>query len=414
MLTLSTCRRVSIAVLALVAVLVGAAASVAQNRRAAVPPAAGGVQIYTSNNFRVVTDLDAKEAAELLDRLETMLKFVSAYFGKKNIRTIDMYVARDIDAWPAGRLAKMDPDGIAMIRGGAGVTQIATALINGRPVDAQAVVYAVADHGTPQHEAVHAYCGLAFGAAGPVWYAEGMAEVGQYWKAGDKGVNAVPQVLEYLRESEPKPLDEIVDNPLETTGDSWQNYAWRWALCHLLGYNTNYTDRFKPLGLALLNRQDVDFWQVYGSQAAEIGFEYQFFLKHVEAGYRVDLCSWDWKSKSAAPDPVARAARSRPVAGGKCARVKLKAGETYTYEASGDWSCSPDGPDLTCDGDETGSGRLVGCLYQEFTLTEEFDLGVTGTFTAPAEGTLYLRCRDAWGSVADNQGSVTFKMRPGM
>ena len=40
-----------------------------------------------------------------------MLKFVSAYSGKKNIRTIDMYVARDIDAWPAETLAKWTPMG---------------------------------------------------------------------------------------------------------------------------------------------------------------------------------------------------------------------------------------------------------------------------------------------------------------
>lgn len=384
----------------------------AQSRRAVVKkPDLGGVQSYTSTNFRVVTDLSAAEAEELLERLETMLKFVSAYFGQKNIRTIDMYVARDIESWPAEALAQLDPDGVAMIRGGAGVTQSVTALVNGRAVDARAVVYAVADRGTPQHEAVHAYCSLAFGHTGPVWYAEGMAEVGQYWREGEKSVNAAPEVLAYLRESTPKPLDQIVNNPLEATGDSWQNYAWRWALCHLLGHNTNYTDRFKPLGLALLNRQNVDFWQVYGGQSAEIAFEYQFFLQHIESGYRVDLCSWDWKSKSAAPRSAGTVSKITANRGWQHAKVKLQAGESYAFETTGEWCCSADGPQLTSDGDETGRGKLVGCLYQDYTLTEEFDLGATGTITAPADGVLYLRCRDAWGSVADNKGSMTFKIR---
>ena len=114
------------------------------------------------------------------------------------------------------------------------------------------------------------------------------------------------------------------------------------------------------------------------------------------------------EDESAAPRSSGTSCKVAAVRGWQCARVKLKAGETYTYEASGDWSCSPDGPDLTCDGDETGSGRLVGCLYQEFTLTEEFDLGVTGSFTAPAEGTLYLAAGTHGGAWPTIRGA-TFK-----
>ena len=389
--------------------------AIAQNRRPAVNQSAllaGGLRTLSSQNFRLVTDLSDKEARDLLLRLETMLKLVSSYFGKRNIRTIDMYVAKDIGKWPTDATAQLEPIGIEMIRAGGGITLGKTALINGRPVDAQAVVYAVADHGTPQHEAVHAYCILAFGTAGPVWYAEGMAEVGQYWKEGDKSVTAAQEVVDYLRSQSPRPLDKIVNNPLETTGDSWQNYAWRWALCHLLGHNENYTERFKPLGLGLLNRQSVDFWQVYGSQAAEIDFEYQLFHKNLEAGYRVDLCSWDWKSKPAAPRSSGNTFKVQAARGWQAAKLQLKAGASYRVEAAGEWTLEPDTAAVTGNGGKDGRGRLVGCLFQDYQLSDEFELGTNTTFVAPVDGALFVRCREGWGAIADNKGSLNCKLIP--
>ena len=266
----------------------------AQGQRNQQP--AAGPQLYSSRNFQVMTDLDAEEAQELLDRLETMLRLVSGYFGRPNTKPIDMFVVEDISRWPQSALEQMDENGLASIRGGGGLT-ITQVVTNGQQFDSKSVVFATSARGTPQHEAVHAYCGHAFGRTGPVWYGEGMAEVGNYWRENDKSVTAEPYVIQYLQSSEIRPLTDIVNNPLERTGDSWQNYAWRWALCHLLGFNENYTDRFKPLGLQLLRGNDIDFWEVYGNHAAEIDFEYRQFLTDIDAGYRCDLCSWDWRTR---------------------------------------------------------------------------------------------------------------------
>ncbi len=372
-------------------------------------------KLYKSPNFHVMTDLSAEEADALLTRLETMLKLVSAYFGRRNTRTIEMYVIDDFAHWPEATLAGMDPDGVQSVRGGGGLT-ITQVISSGNQFISKAVVYAGADHGTPQHEAVHAYCGHAFGETGPVWYSEGMAEVGNYWVENDKSVTADPRVIRYLKSDEPKPLNDIVNNPLETTGDSWQNYAWRWALCHLLGFNENYTDRFKPLGLALLAKRDVDFWQVYGTQSEEIEFEYKLFLADMDAGYRCDLCSWDWKTKSrglqgsAKVQSIIRADR-----GWQASRLKLFADTTYAYEATGDWTISDEAADkdLTADGADNGRGRLVGVIFKDYTLSEPFDLGTTGQFTAPTDGDLFVRCRDDWNSIADNEGRITLKITLG-
>lgn len=386
-----------------------------RRRGAAVEEPPPGPKPYRSRNFHVMTDLPREEAAELLQRLETMLRLVSAYYGRPNPRPIEMYVFDDFDNWTPEHLAQLNPDGVAMVRAGGGltITQVISSTVS-RDFVSKAVVFAGSDHGTPQHEAVHAYCGHAFGETGPVWYAEGMAEVGQYWKANDKSVNADPRVIEYLKSQEPKELNAIVNNPLETTGDSWQNYSWRWALCHLLGFNENYTQRFKPLGLALLGGQDVDFWQVYGTQAEEINFEYQLFLQDVEVGYRCDLCSWDWRTRfKGLQGDAAVVSRIRADRGWQASRLKVFERDSYAYTATGDWQLDRESDDVTADGDEEGAGRLVGVIFSNYTLSEPIELGVEGTFTAPQDGDLFLRCRDHWGEIADNSGVVTVRLSRG-
>ena len=371
-----------------------------------------GVSNYWSPNFLLHTDLPDENAEELLDRLETMLDLISKYWQRPPVGVIEMFVVKDLQSWPQGAIPGELRDSIAA---GAGLT-VTNTVSNGGAFLAKSIVYAVADRGTPQHEAVHAYCGQAFGRTGPLWYSEGMAEMGQYWRDGDFSVNAHPRVIRYLRSSEPKSLNEIV-NSREYTGDSWQNYAWRWALCHLLANNKNYATRFRPLGLALLTKQPgASFEQAYGDMAKEISFEYRQFLKNLETGYRADLCSWDWKTKF------------KLVRSGAVSQVKIKAGEgwqpsrlivnegdEYEYSVAGTWTLSPDGVPVDADGDARGRGKLIGVLLsdenRDYTLGKPFELGKFGSVTAPGNGSLYLRCREDWGGLADNQGTVSVKLK---
>ncbi len=125
--------------------------------------------------------------------------------------------------------------------------------------------------------------------------------MGNYWKEGDASVNCGQYVVQYIHSSPPKTLNEIV-NSKEVTGDSWQNYAWRWALCHLLVNNPNYRDRFRPLGLAMLTGQRASFNSAYGSMAEEISFEYLVLPSSTStSAYRADLVFWNWKTKSTSP-----------------------------------------------------------------------------------------------------------------
>ncbi len=368
---------------------------------------AGEPPLYRTRNFAVKTDIPPEEAQELLERLETMLVLISKYWGRPNSQSIDMYVVRDVAKWPAGIL---DAEGLDHILAGGGVTvgQTQQNARTGEVLASRAVVYAVADRGTPQHEAVHAYCVLNFGRTGPTWYSEGMAEMGQYWKDKDFAVNCHPEVIKYLKSEEPKLLTEITDLG-QKTGDSWQNYAWRWALCHLLANNTNYAPRFHPLGMALLNGQRSSFEDVYGPMAKEISFEYVQFLKNFDQGYRADLCSWDWKAKFNGVLTRPMTAKIKAAGGWQPARLFVKEGVSYKYSTKGEWSLSKDAEKLSAAGASDGQGRLEAVVFHEYQLSDPIELGVDGAFTAPVEGKLFLRCRDSWAEIGDNSGEISVK-----
>lgn len=363
-----------------------------------------------SKNFLLHTDLNDDDAKELLERLEKMLGLISKYWARPNRQIIECYVVKDLKNWPPGSI---DPNGWARIAARAGVTSTRR-VSQGTAFRAKSIAYVIADRGTPQHEAVHAYCGQAFGRTVPVWYAEGMAEMGQYWKDKDRTVNCDRYVVDFIRKSKPKSINEIV-NGNERTGDTWQNYAWRWALCHLLANNPNYSQRFRPLGLSLLTNGRSTFQNTYGSMAKEIGFEYVFFLEHLEQGLRADLIAWDWKAKYRFPrgaTPVSAYVNAK--GGWQAGRCNVKEGTEYDYAASGLWRFQTAGDLIDADGVEGGKGKLVGVIFDDdkYTLSEPFELGAYGSWKAPSSGKLYLRCRQPWKEINDEDtGRLAFKIK---
>jgi hypothetical protein len=365
---------------------------------------------FRSKNFLIHTDLPEKEAKELLTKLETMLTLLSRYWGRKNSRVIECYVVKNLRDWPAEYLRQMHPHGLAKIQSGAGVT-VSRIQTLGTRFRAISKVYAIAQRGVPQHEAVHAFCAHAFGSLGPVWYSEGMAEMGKYWKEKDSSVNCSLYVAKYLRSSPVKDLSEIVVKTAKS-GDSWQNYAWRWALCHLLANNPNYSTRFRPLGLGLLMKKRTSFRRIYGSMAQEIEFEYRFFLEHLEPGLRVDLCSWDWKTKYRTPRRgSAQTSRINAQKGWQPSTLEVKEGLEYEFSATGNWKTTKNGTDVTADGHPGGEGKLMGIIFNDYKLGKPFELGSYGSFKAPGNGKLLLRCADKWIKLADNKGQIVVKLK---
>lgn len=389
-----------------------ASPAAAQSFSAAQAPAyapTGSIpQDFRSQHFILHTDLTAAEAKELLEKLEYMLGIISVYWQKPPQGIIECYVAKDVGKWPAGSIP--DDYGRQKIARREGVT---VSLVLGN--EGKSTVYASAEGGVTQHEAVHAYCAQNFGTTGPTWYSEGMAEMGQYWRKGSLDVQVHEYVVKHIRESEPKSLNAIV-NSKETTGDSWENYAWRWALCHLLASNPNYAANFRPLGLGILNQKPVSFEQAYGHMANEISFEYLFFLQRLCNGFRNDLCAWDWKRKFTAMAPgTARTMPVQAARGFQPTGILVKAGQSYDVNCTGTWKLDKKSTKpVTAAGEEGAKpeddGKLIGTIFSEFQLSEEFEIGATGSFTIPSDGQLYVRCRSDWGSIGDNTGTITVKL----
>lgn len=91
----------------------------------------------------------------------------------------------------------------------------------------------------------------------------------------------------------------------------------------------------------------------------------------------------------------------------------VKTGDKLSYSTTGEWSLAKEGKKLAADGDDDGKGKLVGILFQDYRLSEPFELGALGDWESPGDGNLFLRCRDDWSSMGDNGGSITVKFKVG-
>lgn len=376
-----------------------------------------------SDHFTLYTDISERSAQVLLTKLETMYALIAKYYGRRPRQSIECYVIR-IEPNPSRQggpmpnrivnrkywLSQLPGVGVLKIEEGAGVT---ASVSNGRQT--RSVVFSCDKHGVVQHESVHAYCAQTFGKTGPVWYAEGMAEMGQYWRPGNLAVQVDPVVIDYLTHaSQPKRLGEIVQAG-QITGDSWKAYAWRWALCHLLSSNPNYQRRFKQLGMNIMAGKEDSFELAFGSVAQQISFEYDQFVQNFDNGYRVDLCAWDWNTRAQEPKPARTVKTTVEAARGwQATPLQLTAGQSYDVISQGTWQIEADGKEVDANGTPDGTGKLVGVIFHDYQLSDPFPLSTEGSFTAPATGQLFLRCEESWRSLADNSGSLKafFRVSP--
>ena len=360
-----------------------------------------------SRHFSFLSDVSDREAKRILDKLETMVGLLEKSFGRRQRGVIEGFIVHDLAVWPEGVLT--EPLGIEKITEPAGIC-FTTALGPER----RAVLYACDDPGIIQHECTHGFCHLAFGGVGPLWLAEGLAELGRFWREKEKGINVPPVILTHLRVALAPSLSAITA-PNQPPSNDWRDYTWRYALCQMLVDNPNYADRFRGLAVALMEGQPgVSFESVYGPVRREMAFEFEQFLTHVGNGYRADLTAWPWKAKQRklAPGGVGRA-KVKAAAGWQASGVEVEAGAVYVITAEGTWrmadGAEPNGPD----GDAAGQGRLAGALMADFTVSPEIPLGRHTSWIAPADGFLMLRAADAWTELADNDGTIAVTIRRG-
>lgn len=237
-----------------------------------------------------------------------------------------------------------------------------------------------------------------------------MAEMGNYWVEGDSTVTAPEYVIQFLKRSKRKTLSEITDND-QRTGDGWKNYAWRWALCHFLVNNKNYSDRFRLIGVGFLTGKPASFDRAFESTMEELDFEFQFFIDHLERGFDVNRCAWNWKARFREQKGTRQiVAKIKADKGWQPSGLKVVKGNTYRFKSEGSWQTSDSAESVSADGEASGAAALTATIYDNHELASEFSLSADGTFTASQDGRLMLRCRDSWHELSDNSGTLTVEL----
>jgi hypothetical protein len=373
-----------------------------------VPPAEP--RLVRSAHFAFMTDVSDREWAVIGFKLERMVAALEKFLGRRMTGVVEGFVAGDLATFPPGLID--DEFGVEKIRRGEGVC-VSSRLGTQR----HARLYSCADHGVIQHECVHGICHLTFGSTGPTWLAEGLAELGNYWKDGDQTIDLPAPVIAYLQSESPKRKLLEIAVPGRTEAGTWQDYAWRWALCHLLANNPNYSDRFVPLAVGLMEeRGGVSFENVYGPVAREVSFEYDRFLATLGNGYRSDLTAWPWKTKfQRLAESGTAAVKIKAQGGWQPTRVLVESGDRYEVVAEGTWRIATAGQPLDADGEADGRGRLVAAVLAssdtDYSLSSEIPLGRTTSLEPPVGGQLFLRCADAWTELTDNRGELAVTIR---
>jgi hypothetical protein len=437
--------RVAMRVVTLVVCLLvaGHAISVQAGEPATPPASAGkGPRIaLRSARFVLHTDLPRPDAEQTLERMETALKAAAKYWKCEPRGQIACYVVADLENWPDSSL----PHPLARVWvGGVGGATISEFTGAGRETRIRATVYAVPRRGVVEHEVIHAYCYQTFGEAGPDWYKEGMAQlVSQSGESGgaagchaglvyvlEKGTSAtVQEVVQAGRftvqlhdsfgamlakrsdRQQHVPLSDWTTQDTELVRSAEQHYVRSWALCHMLLCNPNYATRFRSLGDSFVNQGRDSFDSAFAPVAKEMAFEYAFFLQHIDIGYRVDLCRWDWQKRFRTLDAHGTAsARIEAARGYQATGLTVVAGQHYDYATIGSWGTSAESPSTNADGDRHGTGRMVAVVLDAYRLGEPFELGNQGTFQAENDGNLYIRCQDAWNELHDNRGAIQVRL----
>lgn len=416
-----------------------------QGAEPGAPPSAGPpvsrLREYRTPSLILITDLPEAQAKAAIGNLQRTLAQAAKYWGQEPRGQIECYLLHDAESLPDSEL----PHRLARVLvGGVGGATLPNRSRSRTAVRNMPTVFASTRPGVAEHELVHAYCTQTFGFTGPDWYKEGMAEIAVLGCTRESGVVCSPEQIELLRGSHQVDIQQILatgksgqkifdslkamlDDPKnrnrhvplsdwsridsDNVASARQEYLRSWALCYMLLHNPNFSNRFRALGRRYVVSEKDEFGTLFASLEREIVFEYSFFLRNIDVGYRVDLCSWDWNkrfrpAKRGSPTSV----RVLAGKGYQSSGLSVIAGQRYSYQTEGTWNTSQLREATAADGGSDHRGRLMGIVFKDYRLSEPLYLGSQGTFAAPVSGNLYLRCNDAWNEVHDNEGQTVVRL----
>lgn len=295
------------------------------------------------------------------------------------------------------------------------------------------------------HEATHCFMQSMGGTTRdvPVWYLEGMAEHFATHSAQDDGTirfgvmpdikenfigfGRIPMIQRAVEDVRLLSVDQIRQLQPDDFVQRNESYAWAWALCHWLDSHPKYQQPFRQLGGEyVVNGFAPTFAELFTDDLADLDAAWTLFARHLCYGFDFAAAAIDLQDAKMVPmqnglqEFVVSANRGwQPspwsVNKGSSYRVNT-AGRTVLAHSPKPWASEPQGITIRYN-EGRPIGRLLGVVISEpdpqtgrRDVSETLDLGRSGEFKAPIDGTLYLRVNDFWNELADNTGQYTVSL----
>lgn len=403
--------------------------------------AALGVLRYESKRLVLYTDVSEDFAREILPIADASYEALEEYFGKmppaKDGADYQLtgYVLRDRQLFREAGLAPKD----------------LPPFLNGRHRGQEFWVNVPGENYYLKHlivhEATHCFMTLMPNTNSPVWYLEGMAELFGLHRVSEEGdveFRIMPEPDEFdilrtsgriklmqlqIRERGGRTLNEVLAFDSNAFLDN-EAYVWSWGLCKFLDAHPRYCERFRELRQHRGFQEFADAMRgLFERDAGELQTEWIWFTHGICPGYDFERAAVKFRDGAALARGEKRTTEIRADRGWQSSAVKLEAGRKYRVTASGrftlgatprPWVSESQGITYRYNQGQP-LGRLLGVVHTNGSASPDADnsdsttkremmpivsIGKESTFTASADGTLYLRLNDAFSSLDDNTGTA--------
>jgi len=291
------------------------------------------------------------------------------------------------------------------------------------------------------HEGTHAFADAAFGACGPPWYMEGIAELlaTHSLEDGHLKLNVFPArredfplwgrvklVRDAIESGRPMTLPDVLDYGA-TAHRKLDPYGWCWALAAFLDNHPRYQERFRKLP-EMVRQAEFNqlFRQLYAEDWEQLAEEWQVFAANLEYGYDFERTPLEFAASKPLP---AGGATATVLAdrGWQSSGYQLEAGKSYRLTATGQfqlaekprpWISEPTGVSIRYSQGKP-LGQLLGAIHPaskdssaQSPLAEPVVIGAGLSLTPTETGALYLRLNDSMAELSDNAGKVEVRIEP--
>jgi hypothetical protein len=293
------------------------------------------------------------------------------------------------------------------------------------------------------HEGTHAFMERQFGAAGPPWYMEGMAELlGTHrWEHGALQLAHFPTardevdhwgririVQDEVRAGRSMSLAQIIAyGPSAHLRN--EPYAWCWAACAFLDGHPRFSARFRQL-VDHVRQSPPEFndafYTLFKSDLGPLLEQWQLFVRNLDYGYDLvrEAVVYEPAVTPVGDTAVVEIAADR---GWQSTGFRIEPNRRYRIEASGRfqlarepaiWWSEPDGVTI-----RYHAGRPLGMLLAAVVdptrgattatpLADPEPIGSGRELEARGGGILFLRVNDHPAELSDNAGHVRAEIRP--